>query len=1535
MNILRNRRTLCRLYSLALVFLWAMRVSAHPITFNSSMTYSKTQPAAAPDHVVNWTGAAIDAANIGGSGINTEGGADNGIANDAFTYVANNQPVQGQTFLTGSAAGGYELNALTVRMAGYSNNNVSSSNYTVWNLHEQNGPIILTICELNGTSRTVCSMQNFKAGEVGNPGSGTDANGPGDYITFHLPFTTYLQPDTTYGFELAIGNGGANFFEWLGSFDTNTYPGGTAYHPNGGTINPLPGDHVFQADMTALASAPTGFFHPGALHTQADLDRMKARIAGGEEPWRSGYNMLLSSPYNNLGWPAYDVDWIVRGVDGSNYTRCQQDAQLIYTLTLLWHLTGDAAYADRAVYIAGVWSDLIGVTGNSNLSLAAGICGYLFATSGELLSTYPGWDDADKQAYKDMMMRVFYPANFDFLWRKHDTVWREGGNTHYRLNWETCNMASMAAIGILCDNRAVYEQAVDVFKFGPGVGRIERAAWYMHPDGMAQTEEIGRDQGHNLGGWYSMALLCQMAWNQGDDLFGYDNNRVLRALEHTTKWNLWNEMPVAFHSTCDSDMVWAEGLSWAGRGTLGMFHELVYNHYVNIKGIAAPYNEIAAGIMRPEPWPNTANHPSAVDWFGLGTLTFSVDPLTQGMAPAGLAAQWSKNRVLLSWNGTAHATNYIVERAAAPGGPYTEIGNSTLELYFTDASVVNDTTYHYKVSAETPTGTLESEPLSVAQTQMTRYDFDGSADDAVGSQNGTRRGGSTGLPGYATGKYGQAIDLDGIDDFVQLPVGVANYEDITLAAWVLWEGGGNWQRIFDFGSEIEKSMFLTPSTGGNMRFSITTSRGLYGSASLNGPVLSVGQWTHVAVTLNGDTGTLYVNGVPVDVQVVDLVDPLFGQIFCYIGKSMYNADPLFNGCIDDFRIYNQALSGDEIYTLWGQSGNSPPRFDSDLIDRSATEDNDIGQSITATDADGGTPSYAKVTGPAWLSVAADGSLSGTPANDAVGENIFVVRATDASGATDDATLRVTVANSNDAPFWTADPIDGGTNLQGTVYSFSAGGFAADDDTNDSLSISKISGPAWLNVAMNGILSGIPGASDTGINNFTLRVTDQLGANDDAVVKVYVLPGTTMAYWIFEEGTVNTNASAVDVAGAYSGTVPDLSGNGYHASPWWSDSYVYRADTASSTVPQTGAANLLSVQNGNTVPSISTTGTDLAAWNPASWTIEAAFKWDGTGGYFKTIVGRDGNNAGAAPLYISQRGTALAVEYADLTDSRWSVESGPSEVIAGHWLALAAQSDGAVLSLYVKDITAGNAAYRLLGTQDLSSSTNPALSSGSGDGGDWNAGDFSFGRGLYDGGHTDRFFGHIDDVRFSTAALTPNQFLYSTPAPPAAPTSLAAVSADEQVALAWNTVAGAAAGYHVKRAVLSGGPYGLIDSPAGTDVVDSGLTNGTTYFYVVSASGPGGEGVDSVEVSAVPSLPISSNEFYIAGHTLSGGNNLSLTVTNSVLGHDYRMLASDSLTPPDWQPAEAAQAGTGAQLNWILPIEPPATNRYYKLDVQRR
>ncbi|MGA2812105.1 MAG: glycoside hydrolase family 44 protein [Candidatus Acidiferrum sp.] len=89
--------------------------------------------------------------------------------------------------------------------------------------------------------------------------------------------------------------------------------------------------------------------------------------------------------------------------------------------------------------------------------------------------------------------------------------------------------------------------------------------------------------------------------------------------------------------------------------------------------------------------------------------------------------------------------------------------------------------------------------------------------------------------------------------------------------------------------------------------------------------------------------------------------------------------------------------------------------------------------------------------------------------------------------------------------------------------------------------------------------------------------------------------------------------------------------------------------------------------------------------------------------------------------------------------------------------------------------------------------------------------------------------------------------------PPAPTGLAVTAGNAQVSLAWSASNGAT-GYHVKRATVSGGPYGQIAAPSSPSYTDSGLTNGTKYFYVVSALNSAGESPNSAEANATPGAP---------------------------------------------------------------------------------
>jgi len=189
------------------------------------------------------------------------------------------------------------------------------------------------------------------------------------------------------------------------------------------------------------------------------------------------------------------------------------------------------------------------------------------------------------------------------------------------------------------------------------------------------------------------------------------------------------------------------------------------------------------------------------------------------------------------------------------------------------------------------------------------YPFEADAREDLGQYNGQLCAGAFVTNEPARSKV---LNLDGVSNYVTLPISVANAS--TFAAWVKWNGGGAWQRIFDFGTNSVRYFFLTPSNGltGRMRFAIKPSGG--SETIIDAPTaLPIGSWCHVAVVLDGTRGKLYLNGYPIATNNNVTVRPW--QILAktnYIGDSQFSADPSFNGQIDSFRIYGRALSDVDI-----------------------------------------------------------------------------------------------------------------------------------------------------------------------------------------------------------------------------------------------------------------------------------------------------------------------------------------------------------------------------------------------------------------------------------------------------------------------------------------------------------------------------------------------------------------------------------------------------------------------------------------------
>lgn len=367
------------------------------------------------------------------------------------------------------------------------------------------------------------------------------------------------------------------------------------------------------------------FEHPGLLHSKESFEYMKKAVNQSISPNIETWNVLLGTGFSDAGWWPRAVDTVIRGGTGDNISKLYIDVARAYQCALIWKISGSVDHGMAACRILNGWSSTLKtVTGNADRYLAAGLFGYQLANVSEIMRDHP---DFNVEQMQDMLLNVFYyPLNERFLignnWGlPHNDAYFQ----NYWANWDLCNMASAMAIGIFCDNEEIYNKAVDYFKNGIGNGSIYNAIPYVHADGTAQWQESGRDQGHTNLGIGLMACICEMAWNQGDDLYGWADNRFLKAAEYVAKYN--NGYDVSF-----SEYEWGSGrngtvqyhtvISASGRGEVRPIWSMIYNHYVNRKGLEAPNIRERLELMGGYEY-GAGGHATTFDQPGWGTLTFA------------------------------------------------------------------------------------------------------------------------------------------------------------------------------------------------------------------------------------------------------------------------------------------------------------------------------------------------------------------------------------------------------------------------------------------------------------------------------------------------------------------------------------------------------------------------------------------------------------------------------------------------------------------------------------------------------------------------------------------------------------------------------------------------------------------------------------------------------------------------------------------------------------------------------------------------
>ena len=347
----------------------------------------------------------------------------------------------------------------------------------------------------------------------------------------------------------------------------------------------------------------------------------------------------------------------------------------------------------------------------------------------------------------------------------------------------------------------------------------------------------------------------------------------------------------------------------------------------------------AIGPTNWEPW-STANAA-----YGLVRLLdafgdfFPVSRQNVLAGPTNLSAgALSPSQIALSWTYPAtNETGFVLQHRAGSQGGFAPLVTLPASLTnYTDSGLAAGTRYDYELVVFNTVGSSAPSPQASAVTLwadpnlVAWYRFDENSGTVAHDSSGNGRDASLiGGAGFVSGVTGNAVNLNGTNAYVQLPAGIAgSLGDFTIAAWADFRTMTNWARIFDFGNGTTTYLFLTPqSSDGYLRFAITTN-GNGAEQRINAvipPITGTG-WNHFAVTRAGSVGTLYLNGTAVGGNNAITITPssLGSTANNFIGKSQFAADPYLNGLVDDFRIYQRALSAAEVQAL--MTDNPQPKI---------------------------------------------------------------------------------------------------------------------------------------------------------------------------------------------------------------------------------------------------------------------------------------------------------------------------------------------------------------------------------------------------------------------------------------------------------------------------------------------------------------------------------------------------------------------------------------------------------------------------------
>jgi hypothetical protein len=305
------------------------------------------------------------------------------------------------------------------------------------------------------------------------------------------------------------------------------------------------------------------------------------------------------------------------------------------------------------------------------------------------------------------------------------------------------------------------------------------------------------------------------------------------------------------------------------------------------------------------------------------SFTATSAPVFKSITPAAQAKFESQNAdpITVVFESTS-AVNYAwyrsVDNDNSTNADDAPVGGNSNTLSLSGLTAGDEGWYYCKASG--PGGETRSglSRLTIKRL-LAHWALDGNAADSSPAKlNGTLMG----EPAFVAGvneKTGQALQLDGVDDFVDLPDDFSDFSaGVTIAVWANPAAVGSWARFVDFGNgSANDNVYLTRNgTSNNLSFSFykgTTSAVII--TANNALVLNAWQM-FVATMDEAGTIVLYKNGLPIQTGTVSVMPNIVTRTSNFIGDSNWVDDALYNGLVDDIHVFNYAVSADTVADMY-------------------------------------------------------------------------------------------------------------------------------------------------------------------------------------------------------------------------------------------------------------------------------------------------------------------------------------------------------------------------------------------------------------------------------------------------------------------------------------------------------------------------------------------------------------------------------------------------------------------------------------------